>query len=65
MDEATIKLINDIVSSVALCITEDKTSIEQMARHLKGLEAPNEVIDHCITICNIGRSIIEGKLYNK
>lgn len=62
MEKEIIKLINDTVSSVALAITEDK-SVEQMAKHLKGIGAPNEVIDHCVTIANIGQSIIEEKLY--
>ena len=62
MSKEEIKLINDIVSSVALCITEDKSLI-RMAEHLKGLEAPEEVIDHCVTICNIGQCIIDAKLY--
>jgi len=60
MEKKTIKLINDVASSVACTIADSNISIDRMEIHLRDhLKVPLEVIEHCITIVNRARTEIE------
>lgn len=60
MTKEQIKLINDVVSSVACAVTDPSISTSKMKMHLKNhLKVPSEVIDHCVTIVGMIKTEIE------
>ena len=60
MTKEQVKLINDVVSSVACTAIDPSISTSKMKIHLKNnLRVPSEVIDHCATIVGIIKTEIE------
>ena len=55
MEKKTVKLINDVASTVACAISDPSISMGIVKNHLiNHLMVPSEIVEHCTTI--IGRA---------
>jgi hypothetical protein len=60
MEKETIKLINDVASTVACAISDPSISMGIVKNHLVNhLMVPSEIVEHCITIVDRARTEIE------
>ena len=51
MEKETMKLINDVASTVACAISDPSISMDVVKNHLANhLMVPSEIVEHCTTI---------------
>ena len=60
MDNETIKLINDVASTVACAISDPSISMDVVKNHLiNHLMVPSEIVEHCTIIIGRARTEVE------